>query len=336
MAFIKSISELNDLVNMTDFSKINFQLDELQNQLIFRYLQDDMNFRRAFSTNYTSFFLKYVHDKHRLREPISLSILGAVRTSKSTSAITIAALKRMLDDKRIEAYNVCESQYEYLENLKMSEKDDIFVIDEGKSATFGVGSMARKMQLQDVQNIIAVNNISTIWIRPDRWSFEGADYGLRTFGRAFDSTPRWARLMLYNLSSGAGELPLGMIYIPHYADILEDGSRIDTFYRAKKQAWVDKEQVGQGDAMQKFKLGKAKEFISMPKFINLKKAERIAFISIKLGSNFTKTECEELGLICKMLLDGNISDDVINDANGIVASPIKPAKIISKQKGNIR
>src|SRR3972149_12342706 len=97
MAFIKSISELNDLVNMTDFSKINFQLDELQNQLIFRYLQDDMNFRRAFSTNYTSFFLKYVHDKHRLREPISLRILGAVTTSKSTSAITIAALKPMLD-----------------------------------------------------------------------------------------------------------------------------------------------------------------------------------------------------------------------------------------------
>ena len=223
-----------------DITDAVFEIDSLQNEIIQRYLRQDRNFLRAFYTSYTHLFRQFILDKVRLGEPISCSLMGQVRSGKSVSGITAAGMIMEAKDKLMSVNQICSSEFEFMTTIKENkgvEFGDAFVIDESKQAVYGTGSMAKKVKLMDIQNIIAVNNISTIWIRPDSWSFEGAMYGLRAFGRGqFD---KWGKLlpmrinrfMLYNLqeSSAGGALPLGMVYIPHFADYLKNG----------KQLWKD-------------------------------------------------------------------------------------------------
>lgn len=227
-------------------------------------------------------------------------------SGKSTSAIYIAGKVKEMVGETLLPYNVCGSEFEFIDNLKNAKKNDFYVIDESKKTVFGVGSTAKKLKILDVQNIIAVNNISTIWIRPDRWSFEHATYGLRSAGRSFDSKPRYNKYMLYNLQAtgGAGEFPMGMVYIPHYEETLKDGKNIDKWYRAKKQAWVDKEQKGEGDAIYKFKLKIARKLAKDDKFSEMKKKQKIVYISATLGSEWTRTECDEVVIMAEMIRGG--------------------------------
>ena len=315
MADIKKVEEMAKLVQSFDFSKLDFKIDELQKQMVLRYIQEDINFRRAFNTDYTTLFLKYMFDKIQLREPISIAIIGAVRSSKSTIGITIAGLIKCQQGLKLEKKNVCPNEYNFVEEIKKGAekkalKNDVFVIDESKQAVFGVGSIAKKMKLTDIQNIIAVNNISTIWIRPDRWSFEGVDYGLRTFGRCFDSNPRFSRLMLYNLTArgSSGELPMGMVYLPHYEDVFSEGKNIDKWYREKKQEWVDREQRGEGDVTAKTKMQMAKRFSKNKNFIKMNNKEKTAFIYSTLGSELTRSEAEEIMVLSNMILKGLIKN----------------------------
>src|SRR3989304_2332249 len=89
-----------------DIANMKFEIDELQNQLINRYLPDDINFRRAFFTDFTMHFLKMIFDKvNKLHEPVSLSILGIVRSGKSTGAITTARFIKGEQGKKLEPRN---------------------------------------------------------------------------------------------------------------------------------------------------------------------------------------------------------------------------------------
>lgn len=306
-----------------DISRMNFQLDALQEELLFRYIRQDMNFKRAFCTNYTSLFMQFIRDKVRLGEPITLSVIGSTRGGKSTSAITVAGLIMEAKGKLMSADKICENEFAFIEDLKKSEFGDCYVIDESKQAVFGVGSMAKKFKLQDVQNIIAVNNISTIWLKPDKWSFEGSQYGLRAFGRGqyyYDgklAEARVNRFMLYNLqeSSAGGSLPLGMVYIPHFQDILKNGDELWESYSAKKQAWVNKEVAGGQDNIMNAMYNVAERLWNSPQFKALKtKGERQAFISLMMGNEVTKGEISQLLEVIK-LMDRGITLDQIKDVN---------------------
>jgi hypothetical protein len=108
---------------------------------------------------------------------------------------------------------VCANVFEYFDKIKTMPMEklngSIFLIDEEKQTIYGVGSTAKKSKLQDVANIIAVNNISTIMINPIRWANEEANYGLRSFGRCRKT--KTVRMMLYNLQSTKAEVPMGMV-----------------------------------------------------------------------------------------------------------------------------
>ena len=300
-------------VNVGD---IIFEIDALQQELIQRYLRQDRNFLRAFYSNYTSLFMQFLTDKNKLGEPVTISIMGVTRSGKSTSGITIAGIITQLNNRLMNISHICGSQYEYMEILKENKVvqfGDAFVIDESKQAVYGTGSMAKKVKLMDIQNIIAVNNISSVYIKPDSWSFEGALYGLRAFGRGqFD---KWGKLlpmrinrfMLYNLqeSSAGGALPLGMVYIPHFADYLKNGKQLWKDYSAKKQAWVDEEQHGTSDVMLEnmFKVGQRLTNSEIFKQIR-KSSEKKVFIATALGSEVTKGEIEQIFRLTSLIQQG--------------------------------
>ncbi len=296
-----------------DLTKADYQIDALQNRLLEFYLRADRNFRRAFSINYTNDFITYVKDKVKLQEPIHISVIGATRSGKSYTMITLCYLIMALNKKRFTMDYICANAYEFIEKLKVMPEEDlknsVFLIDEEKMTVFGVGSIAKKMKISDVQNIIAINNISTIMLNPSSWANKEATYGLRTFGRCFKT--KTVRMMLYNLSEKGkgGEMPMGNIYLPIFTEILDKkyADELEKEYLAKKNAWVRQEMRGEGDVLAEIKKSSAKGFLKDGKFMDLKtKALRTTYINQKMGSEWTKSEVEEIESITKLLRDGSL------------------------------
>lgn len=292
-----------------DLSKTNYQLDILQNRFLEFYLRTDERFRRAFFTNYTNDFIKYIRDKCRLNEPLHLSVMGQTRSSKSYSSISWCGIHQGYYNRRFTIDYVCANSMEFLEKVKSFSPEKlynrIFLIDEEKSDMFNIGSVARKLKLQDIQNIIAINNVSTIMLNPLKFANNDANYGLRTFGRCFDT--KTSRLMLYNLQESAKLIPVGNLYIPIFTTLFpKDYSEpLEKQYLAKKMDWVGKEQRGQGDILAEIRKKSAKEFMNDKQFLSItKKNEQLTYISQKLGSEFTKGECEEIFQITKLFKQG--------------------------------
>ncbi len=294
-----------------NLKECDYQIDTLQNRLLEFYLRADRRFRHAFNLNFTNDFIQFLKDKARLREPTHLAIMGNTRSGKSYIGTTIAIMQMAFYGKKFDVDYICSNSYEFLEKLQStpSEKlrNSVFICDEEKNP-FGVGSLAKKVKLQDVQNIIAINNISTINITPTRWSGgDNLNYGLRTFGRCFNT--KTCRLMLYNLmeKGKGGELPLGNVYLPIFTAILPkaEADTLEQAYLKKKMKWVEAEQRGEGDVLADLKRKTAKAFSKDKNFLGLKsKRERITYITQVLGSEWTKSEIDEIESITKLLSSG--------------------------------
>ena len=293
-----------------DLSKAKYELDVLQNRILEFYIRADPRFRRAFYTNFTGDFLQYLKDKAKLKEPHHLSVMGNVRSGKSYTSISLTVLSMALQNKIFTKDYICGNAYEFVEKLKVMPeealKNTTFLIDEQKNAVFGVGSVARKMKLEDVQNIIAINNISTIMLTPTGWANKSADYGLRTF--------KTVRLMLYNLqeSGSNSERPMGMIYLPIFTSFLpkDYADKLEKDYLSKKNEWVMGEMRGEGDALAEIKRKTAESFNRDDRFCNLiTKKDRLTYISQKLGSEWTTGEIESIESIAKLLKEGFLDNE---------------------------
>jgi hypothetical protein len=294
-----------------DLSSCKFEIDALQNKLLEFYIRADSRFRRAFSMNYTTDFLQYIKDKSRLREPCHISVIGNVRSGKSVTAISLCCFHMACYGKIFSIDYICANAYEFLEKLKVMPEEklrnSIFLIDEEKQSVYGVGSTARKMKLTDVQNIIAINNISTISLNPNSWANKEANYGLRTFGRCFKN--KICRLMLYNLSEKGkgGELPMGNVYLPIFTAYLpkEYADSIEKAYLQKKNEWVMGEMRGEGDVLAEIRKKSAESFCRDKNFLQIKKKkERLGYIQQKMGSEWTSKECEDVLILASLLQQG--------------------------------
>lgn len=295
-----------------DLSKAKFDIDALQNEMLNSYLRNDMRFRRAYNKDFTSIFIQFLKDKVKLHEPIPLSISGPVRSGKSVSSITVCIIHQALQGRLFTVEYICPNEYSFLEKLRAMPEDKlkgrIFLIDEEKTAVFGVGSFARKMKMEDVANIIAINNISAIRINPMRFPAQDVSwYGLRAFGR--DRVNKVNRFMLYNLQEGQGGAirPMGMVYLPIFTAILPKGyaEKLEKEYLAKKNEWVTKEMRGEGDILHELKRKLSENFSRDKIFLGLKKGkERKVYISSKLGSEYTRTEVEEILTMSMMFIKG--------------------------------
>lgn len=301
---------LSDLNFNVDINKANYETDAIQKDVIDLYLRIDADFRRAFYTNFTTSFIQYLKDKARLREPIRVSIKGVVRGGKSYSAISICIIHSLLNGHIFNKDYICANAQEFADKLKIMPKEDlinhIFLIDEQKMATFGTGSFAKKAKLEDLENIIAINNISTISITPQGIANESAHYLLKCLGK--DYITRSVRFMLYDLQDDVNKMrPLGLIYIPIFSHLLplEDAQILEKDYSELKNAWVDLERSGKGDILGELKRKTAEQFLKDNQFMRLtKKVDKLTYIRQKLGSEWTNGETEEINNICSLLISG--------------------------------
>jgi hypothetical protein len=302
---------LKDLHFSFDLSNTNYEIDTLQNRLLQLYLRADPRFRKAFSTNYTQDFLQFLKDKSRLREPVHLSVIGQTRGGKSYTTISVATFIMACYGKRFTIKYICANAYEFLEKLKVMSEEELinscFLIDEEKQSVFGVGSMAKKMKLTDVQNIIAMNNISTIMLNPITWANKEAMYGLRLFGK--DRNSKTCRMMLYNLQERGkgGELPLGNVYLPIFTAFLpkEYAEQLEKEYLAKKKNWIRGEMRGEGDVLAELRKKSALNFCKDANFLKIKsKKEKAGYIQQKMGSEWTSKECEDILVLTSLIQQG--------------------------------
>ena len=294
-----------------DLSKTNYQIDALQNKLLQFYLRADSKFRKAFYQNYTQDFIQFLKDKARLREPVKLTTMGTTRGGKSYSMITLAILHSVYNGKLFNVNYICGNVQEYIEKLRTMEEKELinsfFLMDEEKTAIYGSGSFAKKTKTQDVANITAINNISTCFINPVQWADSKAMYGLRAWGKCFQT--KSCRFMLYNLQEGGkgGTLPLGCVYIPIFTEFAPKpySTELEKNYLKKKMEVVRAEIRGEGDILQEIKKKSAKAFMNDKQFLSLKKKnEKLTYIKVKLGSEWTTKECEEICYITQMLSNG--------------------------------
>lgn len=310
---IENDSEYFDksLLNYTyDLSQANFEMDALQDRLMQFYIQKDKKFRMAFYTDYTPTFMQFIKDKVKLNEVVHLSTIGGVRSSKSVSMQSLAIFHQALYYRKFGILYICANQYEYLDKIqKLPEeklKNRMFILDEDKGSVYGSGSMAKKMKLLDVQNIIAKAGISTISINPVEWSNPHAQYGLRSAGRCFRTGVN--RFMLYNLqSSQSTGSPLGMVYIPFYRNLVPESywKPLEMAYDKKKDEWIVKERMGEGDVLGEMKKKCAKDFLIDSEFLQIKrKSQRLTYIKTKLGSEWTTNECKEILDIISIMGNG--------------------------------
>jgi hypothetical protein len=306
-----SLKNLKFTFNLAD---ADYQIDALQNELLLTYLRADSRFRRAFSRNYTNLFLRYLKDKARLREPVHISMLGVTRSGKSYSAISIATFLMACYGKKFGIEYICGNAIEFLEKLKsMSEEELInscFLIDEEKNY-FGYGSIAKKMKIQDTQNIIAINNISTIMLNPISWQNKDAYYGLRLFGKCYNT--KTCRLMLYNLQEKGkgGELPMGCLFLPIFTAFLpkDFAEKLEKQYLEKKKIWVKMEMRGENDVLAELRKKSAESFVRDKIFIQIKKKkEKLTYIMNKMGSEWTSHECEDILNLASLLQQGFLEE----------------------------
>jgi hypothetical protein len=249
----------------------------------------------------------FVEDNHNF-------ILNGILTKnsgKSFTAISLCAYHMALNNRLFSTDYICANAYEFLEKLKSMPEEElrnsIFLIDEEKQSVFGVGSTARKMKLTDVQNIIAINNISTISLNPNSWANKEANYGLRTFGRCFKT--KTCRLMLYNLAEKGkgGELPMGNVYLPIFTAFLpkEYADSVEGAYLKKKNEWVMGEMRGEGDVLAEIRKKSAESFCRDKNFLQIKKKkERLGYIQQKMGSEWTSKECEDVLTLASLIQQG--------------------------------
>lgn len=288
-----------------DISEAYYELDILQNKLLEKYLRQDMKFRIAFHTNYTPYFFQFLIDKVRLKEPHHLATMGTIRGGKSYSMITIICFINALYGRKTSVNYICGNAHEFLEHVKMMPSsmtlNSAFLIDEDKQAVFGYGSVARQQKISDVQNIIAMNNISTISINPTKFTNTDAFYGLRAFGRC--TKTKTCRFMLYNLQeSTSGHLPLGMVYIPIFPEVVPYWRELEIDYLVKKKTWIQNEAMGLGDVLMKLQKREAERFYNDEQFREIKgKKNRLTYIRMRLGSEWTLNQVEEILVITGLM-----------------------------------
>jgi hypothetical protein len=295
-----------------DLKNSVFKIDCIQEKLLQFYLRNDRKFRQAFYQNYTSEFVTFLKDKSKLKEPIHLSCMGTIRGGKSYAMITLCIIQNLLNNRLFSVDYICGNIQEFVEKLRTMGKENLdnscFLIDEEKTAIFGQGSFSKKTKTEDIQNIIAISNISSIQINPQSWANAKAMYGLRAWGRCFEN--KTTRFMLYNLQAGGrgGETPMGCVYLPTFVKFTpkDYGEDLEKKYMKKKMSWVEREKSSSGgDVLGEIKKNSAMSFLKDKQFMSLtKKAEQKTFISIKLGSEWTKGECEEIFLLTEMFKRG--------------------------------
>lgn len=287
----------------------DFETDTLQEIFIYNSMRENKRFLRTMHTDFTEQFIQYLIRKTELDEPIGLGIKGVVRGGKSSFAIFIACFLCMLRGLIFDVDHICRSEFEFLERVKDAKFGDVYIIDESKFAVYGIGSIAKRTKMKDIQNIIAIKNISTIYITPREFNDTNSDYGFHILGRARNCKPRLIRALLFNLQQRAigTYIPYGLVTFPLFVDKVPYGEQLNKEYTKKKMSWVDAEQQSKGNIMYEIQIKMAKHLLAQKDFKGVhKKRERLIIAKKYLADEFTEQEKEAIITMAYMIEDKKI------------------------------
>jgi len=291
------------------WEKAHFETDTLQETFIYNSMRENKKFLRTMHTDFTPQFTDYLIRKTELDEPIGIGIKGVVRGGKSSFAILIACFLCGLRNKKMDVDHICKNEFDFLEKVPSAEFGDVYVIDESKCAVYGIGSVAKRMKLKDIQNIIAVKNISTFYLTPREFNDTNSDYGFHVLGRARNCQPRLIRSLLYNLQERAvgTYVPYGLVTYPLFMDTVPYGEQFNKEYMQKKLSWVNQEQKSEGTIMHDIQLRMAKYLMQQQDFMAVKKKrERMILAKKYLADEFTEQEKGDIVSMVYMLEAGTL------------------------------
>lgn len=297
-----------DTVSYKDFkldfptNNVPYVIDSIQDKRLFQMLMTESeDFKRAFTTDYTQEFFEVLLDRGRRRVITHLSMMGYMRAGKSYSSISVQAFYMAIYGKLITPAFIAPNQFRFLQAIKNMHlavsANTMFLKDEDKEAVYGAGSLARRAKLQDVANITAKHNISTLSLCPTKMASEdNALYGLRALGQ--NTEHKVNRFMLYDLQEGRFQhRPIACVYIPIFTAFLPDwyAQPLEEIYSKMKDEWIAEEIAGRNDQIAEIRQIRARELSTNETYCSLKKkGEKFAFATQILGSEFPKTEVIEI------------------------------------------
>lgn len=189
----------------------NFKVDDFEEVIMQDLMRSDDNIKEKLNRDMTKKFTEWLHKKLEKKENISVSIMGSTRSGKSLAGLRIQDVIYDFYNKGFDTDKItCANQKEFRQKLQNADFGDGYLIDEESKANAGEGSMTEELQLKDVQNIIAKENIHTVYITPRQFTDSNSELGLKYWGK---DTDNWTtRFLLYSLKGGNPVL-LGYVVI---------------------------------------------------------------------------------------------------------------------------
>lgn len=271
----------------------------------------------AFYSNQTKYLLKemrsYIEDARVFR----LSIMGEVRSGKSECGQTLALLYiKTFNDLLKSGYfdhldvwkffkkipitfdveYIMGNQIEYINELRTMQREgklkfgQVWVIDESKDISGGIGTFSEKIDLNNVNNIIAKFMQSEIWITPQKFESRNAPYGLYVFKKDLKEKANWCLLYKIEITARCTRDYhfLGWVKIPlHPDEVLREN------YNDKKNKWISEEIQGGADARMRARKEVSAMLSEDPVFCSMTPS----------GKQFILNKEQQLAMLENMIID---------------------------------
>ena len=182
-------------------TNINFVVDEIEEEVMTDAFRFGDEFVEKFNKNVTQIVRRWIQNKIKKKENISVSTKGDTRGGKSLA--NLALIDDIIDTYGKDfntQYIVCGNQREY--RMKLADEDtiefgDTFLIDENAFTAVGEGAYTEMAQLLDTQNIIPKRGIHTFYVTPKEFLNNNSILGLRAYGKDLNN---WlTRMIVYDL-----------------------------------------------------------------------------------------------------------------------------------------
>lgn len=184
----------------------------------------------------TSEFYQTLELKVKNLEQIIIEIMGEVRSSKSTMAISLAKfIERCWNHyhphRKIEFTHkhIYTDQAKWLYDVKNAKEGEVFIVDEQRSEAYGQGKIRESEQLTDVLNICAKRCNSIFFIQPRKFMDRNGIWGINVLVKV---KSRGISLgLLSDLTKQYYSYPEGYLEIPKYKE--------ESYMNAPKSKWSD-------------------------------------------------------------------------------------------------
>ncbi len=195
---MKPIKTPERIIHYFEKHRVEFKVDTFEEYMLNDIYQHDESAKIKLNRDVTEDFINGIHQFLEDKRNIRYSTKGGTRDGKSLAMLKIGDIilsYNKIDFNENIGKTVCGNQIEYRLKLKNAQFGDFFLVDENFFGGQGIGSGIEMNQLKDVNAQIAKENISVVYINPEKFLNVGATLGLATYGR--DSKNWLTRFLVY-------------------------------------------------------------------------------------------------------------------------------------------